>query len=264
MKIVVCIKQVPDTKGGDKFNPDGTLDRSAMLAIMNPDDKAGLEAALRLKDQYGAEVTVLTMGLPKAEEVLREAIAMGADKGILVTDRVLGGADTWATSQTIAGALRNLEYDLIITGRQAIDGDTAQVGPQTAERLDLPQVTYVNEIIELAGDHAKVKKSLEEEEQIVSVKLPAVITTLSGMNKPRYMNCNDIVDSFNNPVVIMTYDDIAEDLPLDQAGLAGSPTQVFRTFTKDVTAETETFNLSAEETGKKIAETLNEKQLIKK
>ena len=127
MKIVVCVKQVPDTKGGVKFKPDGTLDRAAMLTIMNPDDKAGLEAALRLKDQYGAEVTVVTMGLPKAEEVLREAMAMGADNGILVTDRVLGGADTWATSQTIAGALRNLDYDLIITGRQAIDGDTAQV-----------------------------------------------------------------------------------------------------------------------------------------
>ena len=111
MKVVVCIKQVPDTKGGVKFNPDGTLDRGAMLAIMNPDDKAGLEAALRLKDEYGAEVTVLTMGLPKATDVLREAMAMGADKGVLVTDRVLGGADTWATSTTIAGALRNLEYD---------------------------------------------------------------------------------------------------------------------------------------------------------
>ena len=138
MKVVVCIKQVPDTKGGVKFKPDGTLDRGAMLAIMNPDDKAGLEAALRLKDQYGAEVTVLTMGLPKAEAVLREAFAMGADKGILVTDRVLGGADTWATSSTIAGAIRNLDYDLIITGRQAIDGDTAQVGPQISEHLGLP------------------------------------------------------------------------------------------------------------------------------
>lgn len=109
MKVVVCIKQVPDTKGGVEFNPDGTLNRAAMLAIMNPDDKAGLEAALRLKDQYGAEVTVVTMGLPKAEDVLREALAMGADNAILVTDRVLGGADTWATSQTLAGAIRNLE-----------------------------------------------------------------------------------------------------------------------------------------------------------
>ena len=133
MKIVVCVKQVPDTKGGVQFNPDGTLNRAAMLAIMNPDDKAGLEAALRLKDQYGAEVTVLTMGLPKAADVLREALAMGADKAILVTDRVLGGADTWATSSTIAAAIRKLDYDLIITGRQAIDGDTAQVGPQISE-----------------------------------------------------------------------------------------------------------------------------------
>ena len=146
MKVVVCIKQVPDTKGGVKFKPDGTLDRGAMLAIMNPDDKAGLEAALRLKDEYGAEVTVVTMGLPKAEAVLREAMAMGADKAVLVTDRVLGGADTWATSSTIAGALRNLDYDLIITGRQAIDGDTAQVGPQISEHLHLPVISYAEEI----------------------------------------------------------------------------------------------------------------------
>ena len=114
MNIVVCIKQVPDTKGGVKFNPDGTLDRASMLAIMNPDDKAGLEAALRIKDETGAKVTVLTMGLPKADAILREAMAMGADDAVLVTDRVLGGADTWATSTTIAGALRNLDYDLIV------------------------------------------------------------------------------------------------------------------------------------------------------
>lgn len=176
MKIVVCIKQVPDTKGGVKFNPDGTLDRGAMLAIMNPDDKAGLEAALRLKDQYGAEVTVVTMGLPKAEEVLREALAMGADKGILVTDRVLGGADTWATSQTVAGAIRNLEYDLIITGRQAIDGDTAQVGPQIAEKLGIPQVTYAEEIIELKDGTVTVKRRLENGVETVKAPLPCVVT----------------------------------------------------------------------------------------
>ena len=151
MKIVVCVKQVPDTKGGVQFNPDGTLNRAAMLAIMNPDDKAGLEAALRLKDQYGAEVTVLTMGLPKAADVLREALAMGADKAILVTDRVLGGADTWATSSTIAAAIRKLDYDLIITGRQAIDGDTAQVGPQISEHLDIPVISYAQDI-KVEGD----------------------------------------------------------------------------------------------------------------
>ena len=162
MKIVVCVKQVPDTKGGVKFKPDGTLDRAAMLTIMNPDDKAGLEAALRIKDEMGAEVIVITMGLPKAEEVLREAMAMGADKGILVTDRVLGGADTWATSTTIAGAIRTIEdYDLIITGRQAIDGDTAQVGPQISEHLDLPVISYAEDI-KIEGDSVIVKRQYDD------------------------------------------------------------------------------------------------------
>ena len=178
MKIVVCIKQVPDTKGGVKFNPDGTLDRGAMLAIMNPDDKAGLEAALRIKDETGAEVTVLTMGLPKAEEVLREAMAMGADNGILVTDRVLGGADTWATSTTIAGALRNIDYDLIITGRQAIDGDTAQVGPQVAEKLGLSQITYTEEILNVdeTARRITVKRHIDGGVETVEGPLPIVLT----------------------------------------------------------------------------------------
>ena len=176
MNIVVCIKQVPDTKGGVKFNADGTLDRAAMLAIMNPDDKAGLEAALRIKDETGAKVTVLTMGLPKADAVLREAMAMGADDAILVTDRVLGGADTWATSTTIAGALRNLDYDLIITGRQAIDGDTAQVGPQVAEKLGLPQVTYVEEIEEVKDGRIRVKRHIDGGVETVEAPLPIVLT----------------------------------------------------------------------------------------
>ena len=148
MNIVVCIKQVPDTKGGVKFNPDGTLDRASMLAIMNPDDKAGLEAALRLKDATGAKVTVVTMGLPKADDMLREALAMGADEAVLITDRRLGGADTWATSSTIAAGLKKLDYDLIITGRQAIDGDTAQVGPQIAEHLGIPVISYPSQILQ--------------------------------------------------------------------------------------------------------------------
>ena len=178
MKIVVCIKQVPDTKGGVKFNPDGTLDRAAMLAIMNPDDKAGLEAALRIKDETGAKVTVLTMGLPKADAVLREAMAMGADDAILVTDRVLGGADTWATSTTIAGALRNLDYDLIITGRQAIDGDTAQVGPQVAEKLGLSQITYTEEILNVdeTARRITVKRHIDGGVETVEGPLPIVLT----------------------------------------------------------------------------------------
>ena len=232
MKIVVCIKQVPDTKGGVKFNPDGTLDRSAMMAIMNPDDKAGLEAALRLKDQYGAEVTVLTMGLPKAEEVLREALAMGADKGILVTDRVLGGADTWATSQTIAGALRNLEYDLIITGRQAIDGDTAQVGPQIAEKLHLPQVTYVADI-QKDGNTLTVKRMLEDGYMMVKVQTPCLLTCIKELNQPRYMSVNGIFTCYDKPMEVFDYNALKDDplIEVDTIGLKGSPTNVFKSFT---------------------------------
>ena len=195
MNIVVCIKQVPDTKGGVQFNPDGTLNRAAMLSIMNPDDKAGLEAALHIKDETGAHVTALTMGLPKAEEVLREAMAMGADDGILVTDRVLGGADTWATSTTIAGALRNIDYDIIITGRQAIDGDTAQVGPQIAEHLGIPVISYA-EGIKLDGDSVIVKRQFDDRYHMLKAKMPVLITALSELNDPRYMTPGGIFDAY--------------------------------------------------------------------
>ena len=226
MKVVVCIKQVPDTKGGVKFKPDGTLDRGAMLAIMNPDDKAGLEAALRLKDQYGAEVTVLTMGLPKADAVLREAIAMGADNAYLVTDRVLGGADTWATSSTIAGALRNLDYDLIITGRQAIDGDTAQVGPQISEHLGIPVISYAEEInVDEKAGTVEVKRQFEDRYHIVKAKMPCLITALSELNEPRYMTPGGIFDAFEKEVTVWGRPDL-KDVDDSNLGLKGSPTQI--------------------------------------
>ena len=229
MKIVVCIKQVPDTKGGVKFNPDGTLDRGAMLAIMNPDDKAGLEAALRIKDDMGkdnVEVTVLTMGLPKAEEVLREALAMGADKGILVTDRVLGGADTWATSTTIAGALRNIDYDLIITGRQAIDGDTAQVGPQIAEHLGLPVISYAQES-KVDGDSVIVKRQYDDGYHMVKAQMPCLITALSELNDPRYMTPGGIFDAVNAEITTLGRADLV-DVDDSNIGLNGSPTKIAR------------------------------------
>lgn len=224
MKIVVCVKQVPDTKGGVKFNPDGTLDRGAMLTIMNPDDKAGLEAALRIKDEYGAEVTVLTMGLPKADEVLREAMAMGADKGILVTDRVLGGADTWATSTTLAGALRNLDYDLIITGRQAIDGDTAQVGPQIAEHLGIPVISYA-EGIEVDGDSVIVKRQYEDRHHMLKAKMPVLITALSELNEPRYMTPGGIFDACDAEITTWGRANLV-DVEDGDLGLKGSPTKI--------------------------------------
>ncbi len=226
MKVIVCIKQVPDTKGGVKFNPDGTLDRAAMLAIMNPDDKAGLEAALRLKDQYGAEVTVITMGLPKATDMLREALAMGADNAVLVTDRRLGGADTWATSTTLAGALRGMEYDLIITGRQAIDGDTAQVGPQIAEHLGLPVISYTQEL-KVDGDSVIVKRQYDDGYHMVKAKMPCLITALAELNDPRYMTVGGIFDAVKADIKIMTRDDLI-DVDDSNIGLNGSPTKIAR------------------------------------
>ena len=162
MNIVVCIKQVPDTNEVRIDPVKGTLIRDGVPSIMNPDDKAALEFALAIKDKTpDAHVDVVSMGPPQAEAILHEALAMGADDAFLVTDRAFGGADTWATSSTIAGAVSKIDYDLIICGRQAIDGDTAQVGPQIAEKLHLPQITYAAEITK-NGDEVTVKRMLED------------------------------------------------------------------------------------------------------
>ena len=260
MKIVVCIKQVPDTKGGVQFNPDGTLNRKAMLAIMNPDDKAGLEAALRLRDQYGAEVTVITMGLPKAKDVLIEAMAMGADKAILITDRVLGGADTWATSTTLAGALRNLEYDLIITGRQAIDGDTAQVGPQISEHLGIPVISYAQKL-DIAGGYVIVQRQYEDGYHVLKAKMPCLITALAELNKPRYMTPGGIMDAYRNKkVTIFSRADL--DVEEGNIGLKGSPTRVFKSFTKAVKGKGTVIRLDAAESADWLVERLQEKFII--
>ena len=263
MKIVVCIKQVPDTKGGVKFNPDGTLDRGAMLTIMNPDDKAGLEAALRLKDQYGAEVTVVTMGLPKAEEVLREAMAMGADNGVLVTDRVLGGADTWATSQTLAGAIRNLEYDLIISGRQAIDGDTAQVGPQISEHLGIPVISYAQKIreINLEDKYIVVERQYDDRYHVVKAQLPCLLTALAELNEPRYMTPGGIFDAYAKDVTVWGRADLPE---LDDAniGLKGSPTKIAKASDKVKKGAGEQVNLDPDEAVAYLMGKFDEKHII--
>ncbi|MGI6499396.1 MAG: electron transfer flavoprotein subunit beta/FixA family protein [Anaerostipes sp.] len=261
MKIVVCIKQVPDTKGGVKFNPDGTLDRGAMLTIMNPDDKAGLEAALRIKDENdNVEVTVLTMGLPKADEVLREAMAMGADKGVLVTDRVLGGADTWATSTTIAGALRNIDYDLIITGRQAIDGDTAQVGPQIAEHLDLPVISYAQDI-KIEGDAVVVQRQYEDRYHVLKAQMPCLVTALAELNEPRYMTPGGIFDAYDAEITTWGRADL-KDVDDSNIGLAGSPTKIAKASDKVRKGAGEQVTLDPEESVTYIMDKLKEKHVI--
>lgn len=260
MKIIVCIKQVPDTKGGVQFNPDGTLNRAAMLTIMNPDDKAGLEAALRMKEQYGAEVTVLTMGLPKADEMLREALAMGADKAILVTDRLLAGADTWATSSTVAAAIKKLDYDLIITGRQAIDGDTAQVGPQISEHLGIPVISYAQDI-KIEGDSVVVQRQYEDRYHVVKAAMPCLITALSELNEPRYMTPGGIFDAFEQEVTVWNRADLTD---LDDAniGLKGSPTKIAKASDKVRKGAGEMVNVDPDESVAYLIGKLDEKHLI--
>ncbi len=259
MKIVVCIKQVPDTNE-IKLNPEtGTLIRDGVPSIINPDDKGGLEMALQLKDKFGAEVTVITMGPPQADLALREALAMGADKAILLTDRKFAGADTLATSNALAGALRSLEYDFIITGRQAIDGDTAQVGPQIAELLDLPQVTYV-ENVEINGKELRIKKATEDGYQIVTAPMPSLLTVLASANQARYMSVGGIVDAFDKEVTIWGVDNIT----VNEAtlGLKGSPTRVAKSFTKGLKSAGEMYEVDTEEAVGIIVSKLKEKFII--
>lgn len=259
MKIVVCIKQVPDTTE-IKINPvTGTLIRDGVPSIMNPDDKGGLEMALELKDKYGAHVTVITMGPPQAELILREAYAMGADRAILLTGREFGGADTLATSHTIAAALKNLEYDLIVTGRQAIDGDTAQVGPQIAEHLGLPQVSYVAGFDVKDGKYI-VKKETEDGYQMLEVSSPALMTVLASAYKARYMNVPGIVDAYNREIEVWGVEKV--DLPAEKLGLKGSPTRVNKAFTKGVKAAGEVYEVDPEQAVNLIVSKLKEKFII--
>jgi len=260
LNIVVCIKQVPNTNEVKLDPVTGTLIREGVPSIINPDDKAGLEAALRLKDANGAHVTVVSMGPPQADAALREALAMGADEAVLVTDRAFGGADTLATSTTIAAALKTLQYDLIITGRQAIDGDTAQVGPQIAEHLGIPNISYAEEI-KLDGDYVTVKRQYEDRYHIIKVKMPCLITALSELNKPRYMTPGGIFDAYRNKEVkILT----RQDIEVDDAtiGLKGSPTRVWQTFTKSLKAAGQLVNLDPQESADYMLEKLQEKFII--
>jgi electron transfer flavoprotein beta subunit len=260
MKIVVCIKQVPDTTE-IKINPvTGTLIREGVPSIMNPDDKGALEMALRLKDQFGAHVTVITMGPPQAELILREAYAMGADKAILLTDRRFAGADTLATSNALAGALKTMKWDIVIAGRQAIDGDTAQVGPEMAEHLDIPQISYVVDLQYKNRKKIIVKKETEEGYQMLETEAPCLLTVLSTANKSRYMTVPGIVEAYNKKVEIWSADKI--DVDESKLGLKGSPTKVLKAFAKGMKQAGEVYEVSPEEAVGIIVSRLKEKFII--
>ena len=235
MKILVCVKQVPDTSGKVAVNEDGTLNRASMPVITNPDDKNAVEAALKLKDEYGCPVILVTMGPAAAESMLRELLAMGADEAYLLSDRMFGGSDTFATSQVIAAGLQHIGIDpddIVICGRQAIDGDTAQVGPQIAEKLDLPQITYAGEIAFENGT-VRVQRMLEDGYMTIETQTPCLVTCIKELNEPRYMSIRGILGCFDKPIHVLTYEDLKDEPLIDVTtiGLKGSPTNIAKSFT---------------------------------
>lgn len=230
MHVVVCIKQVPDTTDV-KINPEtNTLIRAGVASVVNPFDMYAIEAALRIKEKLGGKVTALTMGPPQADAVLRDAISMGADEGILVSDRAFAGSDTWATSYTLASAIRKIgNVGVIICGKQASDGDTAQVGPGIATHLDLPQVTYVRKIDEIAEDHVLAERMLDEGSEVINCPVPCVLTVVKELNEPRLPSLRGKMAAKKAQIIQWT----ANDLGCDPKGLGldGSPTKVVRIFT---------------------------------
>lgn len=238
MKYIVCVKQVPDTSGVVAVKEDGTMDRASMATITNPDDRNAVEAALQLKEKTGAKVIVISMGPPPAEGMLRELLAMGCDEAVLVSAREFGGSDTYATSQILAAAIKKVgveEGDIVFCGRQAIDGDTAQVGPQIGEKLGLPQVTYVADI-QVSGKDITVKRMLEDGYMTLKVQTPCLLTCIKELNQPRYMSVPGIVDCYSKPLTVYNYEALKDDplIDLDTIGLQGSPTNVYKSFSPPV------------------------------
>ncbi len=263
MKIVVCIKQVPDTVEVKIDPKTGTLIRDGVPSIINHDDKTGIEAALTLKEKLGGTVSVVSMGPPQADVALREALAMGCDEAYLVSAREFGGSDTYATSGILAAALDKVGYDVIITGRQAIDGDTAQVGPQIAEKLHLPQVSYVEEIVDAGVDFVTVKRQFEDGYHIVKVKTPCLLTAIAELAEPRYMSVGGVFEAYTKEIKTIGFEELKDGLELDMIGLKGSPTNVYKSFTKEMKGAGTVLNdLTPEQAVEAIVKKLEEKFII--
>ena len=230
MNIVVLAKQVPDTHnvGADAMNADGTVNRAALPTVFNPEDLKALEMALRVKDQMkDARVTVVTMGPPRAAEIIKDAMSRGADDGFVLSDARFAGADTLATSYAISQAVKQLgKVDLIMGGRQAIDGDTAQVGPQGAEKLELPQITYAEELVAIDHDSITIRRRLERGTEVVKAALPVLVTVTSAANDCRFPNAHRLIRQAKMEVRMTNADSI--DADMERLGLKGSPTKVKR------------------------------------
>ncbi|WP_101773691.1 electron transfer flavoprotein subunit beta [Peptostreptococcus faecalis] len=261
MKIIVCVKQVPDTTEVKIDKETNTLIREGVPSILNPDDANALEQALTIKDTYdNVEITVLSMGPPQADVMLRECLAMGADNAILLTDRAFGGSDTWATSNAIAAAIKKIgNYDLILAGRQAIDGDTAQVGPQISEKLGIPQVTYVEDL-EMNGKTLRVKRQLEDGYELIEVEMPVLLTAVKELNEPRHMYIDKIFDAYKKEIPFMTINDV--DITTTEVGLKASPTRVFKSFTPEVKGKGVILEGTEKEVASKLVAELKQVHII--
>lgn len=252
MKIVVCIKQVPDT-ADVKINPEtNTLIREGVPSIINPFDLNAIEAGLQIRDQVGGEVIALTMGPPQAEDALREAISLGVNEAVLLSDRAFAGADTWATAYALAGAVKKMEADIILCGKQAIDGDTAQVGPEMAEFLGIPHIAYIRKIEEIKDGYIRVQRLMDEGYDVVESSLPVLLTTVKELNVPRMPSLKGKMAAKKAEIKKMNRLDIGiEEADL---GLKGSPTQVKSIFAPEIKADRRMFDGSAEEQVKALVE----------
>ena len=267
MKIIVCVKQVPDTSGRVAVKDDGTLDRASMATITNPDDMNAVEAALSIKDQYpDCKVVVVSMGPFPAAGMLHECLAMGCDEAVLISGREFGGSDTFATSQIIAAGINHIgveEGDMVFCGRQAIDGDTAQVGPQIAEKLHLPQVSYVADFT-FDGKTVTCKRMLEDGYMTIKIQTPCLLTCIKELNTPRYMSVKGINEFDTKPYTVLDYNALKDEplIEADTIGLKGSPTNVFKSFTPPQKGACKMLEGSGQETVDELFGILTHKHII--
>ena len=232
MKIALCVKQVPDTSD-IKWTENNTMKREGVESILNPYDVYALELARKLKEKYGAEITVFTMGVMQASDMLKNIVALGADRGVLISDKKFAGADTYATGKTLSAAIKKVlpDFDLIVCGQFAIDGDTAQTGPCIAAMLDIPQITYVKSVIEFDENTLTVERFLDDGIENVKVKLPALICVLQDTFEPARARIDDIIRAQDSEIKHITFDDL--DIPAEDVGIKGSPTYVSKAFRRE-------------------------------
>ena len=257
MNIIVCIKQVPETTEV-KINPQtNTLIREGVKSIINPFDMYAIEEAIRLREKFGGKTTVITMGPPQAESALREAISLGIDEAILLSDRAFAGSDTWATSYALAAAVKKIGvYDLILCGKQASDGDTAQVGPGISTHLNIPQVTYVKKIEEIKDKLARVERMTEEGFEVIQTPLPVLLTVVKEINEPRIPSLRGMLKAKQAKIAQWTAEDIQADP--GAVGLIGSPTQVIKIFTPPPREGGQIFQGETTEVVQKLVEVLKD------